>query len=101
MARCSWSQRGSLQVRRCVRGAKYGDGNPWVEAEYNEILAVVKADQQIEAAGWVRLLQASQQDPLPHSLGMTLQAGQQFTGANYFFYFGTAIFNQSDSTTLS
>ncbi|KAJ1023439.1 hypothetical protein NDA16_003056 [Ustilago loliicola] len=75
-----------------VRGAKYGDGNPWVEAEYREIIAVVKADERIKEAGWIDCFKPRNKTLYRTLLGMVLQAGQQFTGANYFFYFGTAIF---------
>ena len=75
-----------------MRGAKYGDGNPWVEAEYQDIIAAVKRDQELEEAGWLDCFRRSNKTLYRTFLGMALQAGQQLTGANYFFYFGTSIF---------
>ncbi|PWZ01301.1 putative HXT5-hexose transporter [Testicularia cyperi] len=75
-----------------VRGAKYGDGNPWVEAEYQDIIAAVKADENIKEASWFDCFKPKNKTLYRTLLGMVLQAGQQFTGANYFFYFGTSIF---------
>lgn len=75
-----------------VRGASYGDNNPWVEAEYRDIISAVKADEHLEEASWLDCFKTNNKTLYRTLLGMVLQAGQQFTGANYFFYFGTAIF---------
>ncbi|KAN0066035.1 hypothetical protein ACQY0O_000128 [Thecaphora frezii] len=75
-----------------VRGAKYGDGNPWVEAEYQDIIAGVKRDAHLEKAGWIDCFRVENKTLYRTLLGMALQAGQQLTGANYFFYFGVSIF---------
>ncbi|KAJ5097584.1 Major facilitator superfamily domain general substrate transporter, partial [Penicillium angulare] len=42
--------------------------------------------------GWIEMMQAPRM-PYRIALGMVLQALQQLTGANYFFYYGTTIFN--------
>ncbi|KAJ5780856.1 hypothetical protein N7457_006016 [Penicillium paradoxum] len=42
--------------------------------------------------GWVEMFQAPRM-PYRIVLGVVLQALQQLTGANYFFYYGTVIFN--------
>ncbi|KAJ5528011.1 hypothetical protein N7513_012170 [Penicillium frequentans] len=41
---------------------------------------------------WIEMMQAPRM-PYRIALGMGLQALQQLTGANYFFYYGTVIFN--------
>ncbi|EPQ32216.1 uncharacterized protein PFL1_00413 [Pseudozyma flocculosa PF-1] len=81
-----------------VRGAKYGDGNPWVEAEYQDIIAAVKRDEHLGQASWIECFHRPNKTLYRTLLGMALQAGQQLTGANYFFYFGVSIFR---STGLS
>ncbi|KAJ5122836.1 Major facilitator superfamily domain general substrate transporter [Penicillium atrosanguineum] len=42
--------------------------------------------------GWIEMFQAPRM-PYRILLGMTLQMFQQLTGANYFFYYGTTVFN--------
>lgn len=46
----------------------------------------------MKAAGWGACFRPQQRTLYRTLLGITLQAGQQFTGANYFFYYGTTIF---------
>jgi len=75
-----------------VRGKKVEDHDPYVEAEFYEILQAVKAEEKMPAAGWADCFVPQGKTLYRTLLGMTLQAGQQFTGANYFFYYGTQIF---------
>ncbi|KAJ6015088.1 Major facilitator superfamily domain general substrate transporter [Penicillium herquei] len=61
---------------------------------------ILEIQEQLEAEkgsrggmyGWVEMMQAPRM-PYRIVLGMVLQALQQLTGANYFFYYGTTIFN--------
>ncbi|PWN48394.1 putative HXT5-hexose transporter [Violaceomyces palustris] len=75
-----------------VRAAKLGDGNPWVEAEFKDIIDSIREDEKREKAGWIDCFKPANKTLYRTLLGITLQAGQQLTGANYFFYYGTQIF---------
>lgn len=75
-----------------VRGTKPSDSNPWVEAEYAEIVSNVEADRKVKAGSWRDCFKPQHKVLYRTLLGITLQAGQQLTGANYFFYYGTSIF---------
>ncbi|PWN19964.1 putative HXT5-hexose transporter [Microstroma glucosiphilum] len=75
-----------------VRGCTVEESNPWVEQEYADILALVESDKKLEPAGWAACFRPQRRTLYRTLLGITLQAGQQFTGANYFFYYGSTIF---------
>ncbi|GAB1217051.1 hypothetical protein ATERTT37_006273 [Aspergillus terreus] len=61
-------------------------------------LAEIKEQLDAESAGkggwhgWIEMFQGPRM-PYRIFLGVTLQALQQLTGANYFFYYGTVVFN--------
>ncbi|KAL5360815.1 general substrate transporter [Aspergillus floccosus] len=61
-------------------------------------LAEIKEQLDAETAGkggwhgWIEMFQGPRM-PYRIFLGVTLQALQQLTGANYFFYYGTVVFN--------
>lgn len=78
-----------------VRGAKPGESNAFVEQEYADVLAGVEADALMPKAGWIDCFKPQHRTLYRTLLGITLQAGQQLTGANYFFYYGTTIFTAS------
>lgn len=68
------------QARRSValvRGAKLGDGNPWVEAEYQEIVDGVREEQKQEQAGWLACFEVKNKTLYRTLLGIALQSGQQ------------------------
>lgn len=75
-----------------VRAASADSGNPWVEQEYADILAAVEQDKQLGESSWIECFYPHHRTLYRTLLGIALQAGQQLTGANYFFYFGTSIF---------
>ncbi|KAI6715078.1 hypothetical protein JHW43_002444 [Diplocarpon mali] len=71
--------------------------HPFIDEEINEI----EEKQKAEEAGGEHPLSEIVTGPrmlYRTLLGMTLQAGQQLTGANFFFYYGTTIF---ESTGIS
>ncbi|KAL7412779.1 general substrate transporter [Mrakia frigida] len=74
-----------------VRGVRVSDHDRYVEFDFDEIAEGVALDEK-EGAGTYgdcfspRLLKRT-------LLGMALQMFQQLTGANYFFYYGSTIFN--------
>lgn len=58
-----------------------------------EIQSSVDFERSYEGAtGWIDCFRPSNKVLYRTLLGMTLQAIQQLTGANYFFYYGTTIF---------
>jgi len=75
-----------------VRGAKKDDSNPWVEAEYAEIVSNFEQDRKMRQGTWGDCFKPQGKVLYRTLLGIYLQAGQQLTGANYFFYFGATIF---------
>ncbi|CEH17743.1 general substrate transporter [Ceraceosorus bombacis] len=76
-----------------VRGATREDSNPWVEAEYASIITYVQNEAKLKKAGWIDCFRPQNKTLYRTVLGIVLQAGQQLTGANYFFYYGANIFN--------
>jgi MFS transporter, SP family, sugar:H+ symporter len=76
-----------------VRGAKREDSNPWVEAEYAELVTNYEQDIKLGAGSWLECFKKPNRVLYRTLLGIALQAGQQLTGANYFFYFGATIFS--------
>ncbi len=69
-----------------VRGQTVEAKNPYVESEYYEILQSVRAEQNMKTAGWAQCFTTHNKTLYRTLLGSALQWGQQFTGANYFFY---------------
>lgn len=58
-----------------------------------EIQSSVEFERSYEGStGWIDCFRPSNKVLYRTLLGMTLQAIQQLTGANYFFYYGTTIF---------
>lgn len=78
-----------------VRGATREDSNPWVEAEYASIITYVQNEAKLKKAGWIDCFRPQNKTLYRTILGIVLQAGQQLTGANYFFYYGATIFNSA------
>jgi MFS transporter, SP family, sugar:H+ symporter len=62
-----------------------------VNIEINEIRAKVDEDRQSAEARWYEVFTAPRM-LYRMMLGICLQSGQQLTGANFFFYFGTTVF---------
>ncbi|UZJ55264.1 hypothetical protein CBS101457_004584 [Exobasidium rhododendri] len=75
-----------------VRGAHKEDSNPWVEAEFAEIVTNFEQDSKLPKGTWQDCFKPQGKVLYRTLLGVYLQAGQQLTGANYFFYFGATIF---------
>lgn len=59
--------------------------------EIREIDEKVREDLDAKGEPWYKILQAPRM-PYRLALGMVLQALQQLTGANYYFYYGTVFF---------
>lgn len=65
--------------------------NRFVQAEVDEIVNQVEYERLL-ARGWIDCFKPANKTLYRTLLGMTLQAFQQLTGANYFFYYGATIF---------
>ncbi|KAI1432522.1 general substrate transporter [Xylaria sp. CBS 124048] len=74
-----------------------GDNDPAVNMQINQIQAKLEEEAVQGKANWSEIFTGPR---MLHRtiLGIVLQAGQQLTGANFFFYYGTTIFR---STGLS
>lgn len=75
-----------------VRGVEPDAGNAFVEQEYSDILAALELNKRLGESSWFECFKPQNKTLYRTLLGIALQAGQQLTGANYFFYYGTQIF---------
>lgn len=73
-----------------VRGKTVAEKDPYAEAEYYEIIQAAQAEAD-HAVTWTEVFRPENKALYRTILGMVLQMGQQLTGANYFFYYGTQI----------
>lgn len=84
-----------------VRGAKKDDSNPWVEAEYSEMVSNYEFDNKLQKGTWSDCFRPQGKVLYRTLLGIYLQAGQQLTGANYFCeYHSLLIYNWELLLTL-
>ncbi|KAI9646848.1 hexose transporter hxt5 [Ciborinia camelliae] len=77
--------------------------SPLIDAEINEIEVKLAAEREGGDHPWYEIFTGPRM-LYRTLLGMILQAGQQLTGANFFFYYGTTIFKSggiSDSYVTS
>ncbi|KAI8938195.1 hypothetical protein NX059_005857 [Plenodomus lindquistii] len=65
--------------------------SPYIDREIAEIQEKLDAENAGGVHAWYEIFTGPRM-LYRTLLGMTLQAGQQLTGANYFFYYGTTIF---------
>jgi SP family sugar:H+ symporter-like MFS transporter len=65
--------------------------SPLVNAEIQEIEEKLEEERQAGTAKWYEVFTGPRM-AYRTLLGMALQGGQQLTGANFFFYYGTTIF---------
>ncbi|KAK0545827.1 hypothetical protein OC846_005269 [Tilletia horrida] len=64
-----------------------------VKEEQQGIIRAIQVEQQRDKATWAACFKPGGKVLYRTLLGITLQAGQQLTGANYFFYYGASIFS--------
>ncbi|GAA6021099.1 hypothetical protein JCM11491_004415 [Sporobolomyces phaffii] len=74
-----------------IRGVKVEDNDYSVRQAYYEMEAAVKAEQRTKSFGWIDCFKPRNKLLYRTILLMTLQALQQLTGANYFFYYGATV----------
>lgn len=75
-----------------VRSVKKGTEDAEVSKMYNEQKDAIDFERQAGKAGWLDCFRPQNKTLYRTFLGMMLQALQQLTGANYFFYYGATIF---------
>ncbi|KAI8935873.1 hypothetical protein NX059_007388 [Plenodomus lindquistii] len=79
-----------------LRGMKDDPTNPLVNDDFNEMETSIKEQHSAGQASWVECF-TGQPSMIPRTLyrtllGCALQFLQQWTGVNYFFYYGATIF---------
>ncbi|GAA5887386.1 hypothetical protein JCM5296_007121 [Sporobolomyces johnsonii] len=75
-----------------IRGVAVEDNDFSVRTAYLEMEAAVKREASMDKFGWLDCFKPKDKMLYRTLLLMTLQAGQQLTGANYFFYYGATVF---------
>ncbi|KAG0652532.1 Hexose transporter 2 [Hyphodiscus hymeniophilus] len=87
-------RRGKTEAARKTLARLHGVAadSPLVEEEIAEIQAQITEEEKLEKAKWIECFMVKDRMLYRTLLGMILQAGQQLTGANFFFYYGTTIF---------
>jgi len=78
--------------RNMARLNGVAENSPLIDAEIREIQEKLEAESAGGDHPWYEIFTGPRM-LYRTILGMVLQAGQQLTGANYFFYYGTTIFS--------
>ncbi|POY75737.1 hypothetical protein BMF94_1147 [Rhodotorula taiwanensis] len=76
-----------------VRGVKVEDQDYTVRQTYEEMKAAVEHEKSMDKFRWIDCFSPHDKILYRTVLLSVLQAGQQLTGANYFFYYGAVVFN--------
>ncbi|KAI1152881.1 general substrate transporter [Nemania diffusa] len=80
------------EARRTIaRLAGVEENDPTVNVQINQIEDKLKEEEVQGKASWIEIFTGPRM-LYRTTLGIVLQAGQQLTGANFFFYYGTTIF---------
>ncbi|CAN6618265.1 low-affinity glucose transporter Hxt3p [Trichomonascus vanleenenianus] len=72
--------------------SKRSTDDPVIRLEMDRITAGVEHEREVGKAGWGEVFTGQPRIGWRLMLGVCVQALQQLTGANYFFYYGTTIF---------
>ncbi|KAM0255250.1 hypothetical protein ACHAQJ_005958 [Trichoderma viride] len=78
-----------------LRGKSHDPGNVIVENDMHEMREVLALERQRGNASWIECFSSSSKVPKTRYrtlLGMGIHFLQQWTGVNYFFYYGASIF---------
>ncbi|KAM5385458.1 hypothetical protein ACJZ2D_001099 [Fusarium nematophilum] len=78
-----------------LRGMKNDPNNKLVEDDLNEMREILEKEQQVGRGGWLECFNPRTNIPklvYRTFLGMAIHFLQQWTGVNYFFYYGASIF---------
>jgi len=82
----------ALRAIQRVKGVPYDSQDAAAQQMYQEQIDAVSYEMEVGKAGWLDCFKGKNKTRYRTFLGMTLQALQQLTGANYFFYYGATIF---------
>ncbi|GAA5942650.1 hypothetical protein JCM3775_003667 [Rhodotorula graminis] len=75
-----------------IRGVRPEDNDYTVRQTCDEMQAAVDRESRMDKFRWIDCFKPKDKLLYRTVLLMVLQAGQQLTGANYFFYYGTTVF---------
>jgi len=75
-----------------LNGTETKEAEEAAERLYRDIKYGVAQEAKRAKAGWLDCFKTDNKTLYRTILGITLQAGQQLTGANYFFYYGASLF---------
>ncbi|GAA5986787.1 hypothetical protein JCM11641_004791 [Rhodosporidiobolus odoratus] len=75
-----------------IRGVRVEDNDYTVRQTYEEMAVAVERESRMDKFRWIDCFKPQDKMLYRTILLMTLQAGQQLTGANYFFYYGATVF---------
>ncbi|KFH48801.1 High-affinity fructose transporter-like protein [Hapsidospora chrysogenum ATCC 11550] len=81
-----------------LRGLKDDLQNPLVEDDINEMREILEKEQQVGTGGWLECFSTKTDVPkvlYRTLLGIGIHFLQQWTGVNYFFYYGATIFDSA------
>ncbi|KAL7340769.1 general substrate transporter [Rhodotorula toruloides] len=75
-----------------IRGVKVEDNDYSVRQTYEEMKLAVEHEARMDKFRWIDCFRPRDKMLYRTVMLAVLQAGQQLTGANYFFYYGTTVF---------
>ena len=81
-----------------LRGLKHDPKNQLVEDDINEMKEILEKERQVGTGNWAECFQWNSSIPklfYRTILGISIHFLQQWTGVNYFFYYGATIFESA------
>jgi len=85
-------QEGCLKALRWIAGKKNENNHALIESQYQEMKSAIHLEQSLKKGTFFSSFAPKNKILYRTLLGFGLQMFQQLTGANYFFYYGTTIF---------
>ena len=82
----------AINALRYIAGKKNRNNRSFIESEYQEIEIRVRQTKQLGKSHFWDAFSPQNKVLYRTMVGFSLQALQQLTGANYFFYYGASIF---------
>jgi len=95
--RSRWDEARTSLAR--LRGMKDDPNNPLVEGDYQEMYSIISEQNKVGQGGWMECF-TGKPSGIPRLvyrtfLGVAVHFLQQWTGVNYFFYYGATIFSSA------
>ncbi|KAF3938741.1 hypothetical protein ABW19_dt0206680 [Dactylella cylindrospora] len=81
-----------LKALRWIAGKKNANNHALIESQYQEMSAAIHEERTLSKGSFFSSFNPKDKVLYRTLLGFGLQMFQQLTGANYFFYYGTTIF---------